>query len=229
MLFRSRRQMQSEIERISEMERQHLGRDLHDGLSQQLAGLAMSAQALRQALSRRDKRLGAKAGWLAKHAREAAETSRNLARSLYPASLQLSGLSVALKELALLVRQLFPVRCEYRGGFTRRLPDANVERQLFRIAQEAAFNAAKHSRGRQIWITLQPAGRGVVLTVADSGVGLNRRHLLATDLGLHIMHYRATLIRAVLTISRRPHGGTLITCRWQPSILTPKKVSRHEH
>jgi signal transduction histidine kinase len=146
------------------------------------------------------------------------ETSHDLARTLYPVSLQLSGLPTALAELARQVEEMFPICCRFRNGNTGRLADANLERQLYRIAQEAASNAAKHSKGKHITITLRESKHWLTLTIKDDGIGISEAGLAAHDLGLNIMEYRADLIGATLAIvPQRGHGTTVICKLRKPS------------
>jgi PAS domain S-box-containing protein len=217
------RRLQAEVQNISEAERQHLGRDLHDGLSQHLAAMSLLGDSLARTL--RAKGIAHEsASQLALHAREAMTITHDLSRALYPASLKLSGLTVALHELALLVRKMFPIHCQFCDGNVPRLADENLERQFFRIAQEAAFNAAKHSQGRHIWIRLRHTRHTLTLTVRDDGVGVPPKQLATHDLGLNIMKYRAALIGATLTFAARPGHGTTITCQ----LRIPNHETRQE-
>lgn len=207
------KRLQAEIERVSEMERQRLGRDLHDGLSQHLAAMSMLGDSLAHTLQTKLPDEAKQAARLAHDARDAMVVAHDLARALYPTSLQMSGLPTALKELALLAGKMFPIRCHCRNGNGYRLADSNLERQLFRIAQEAVFNAAKHSRGRNIWMTLQQSKKWLTLTVRDDGIGVSEKSLESSDMGLNIMRYRANLIGAMLTFDARRGHGTTVICK----------------
>ena len=113
----------------------------------------------------------------------------------------------------MLFRSLFTIRCHSNISQARRLTDTNLERQLYRIAQEAAYNAAKHSRGRHIWIRLRQSKHWLTLTIKDDGVGISESRLQTHDLGLNIMRYRAGLIRATLTLDTQRGHGTTVTCK----------------
>jgi len=208
-----RKRLQAEILRISETERQHFGRDLHDGLGQQLVAISLLADSLQNTLNVGKVPELAQVNKLAAYARAAVEASHDLARTLYPTSLQLGGLPTALTELARQVQEMFPIRCHCHTGKTGRLDDANLERQLYRIAQEAAFNAAKHSRGLNIWISLRESKHWLTLIIKDDGVGISEASLAVHDLGLNIMKYRAELIGAILTVNATPGQGTTVTCK----------------
>ena len=209
-----RTRLQAEVLRVSEMERQQLGRDLHDGLNQQLTAISLLGDALQKELKgSRLPRARATAGKLAAYARKSMGVTRNMARSLFPPSMQISGLPVALKELALQIQEIFPIRCKVRCRKGLRLADTNLERQLYCIAQEAAYNAAKHSQAREISITLRQLKHWLTLTIKDDGIGIQKSRLTNQVLGLNIMKYRASLIGAVLSIEGKRRRGTTVTCK----------------
>jgi signal transduction histidine kinase len=89
-------------------------------------------------------------------------------------------------------------------------------RTLYRIAQEALTNAAKHAQARTIRVRLHcPAQDGVTLTVRDDGIGRTasaQQGFRTGGLGLGIMAHRAGVIHAKLTIEDAPRGGTIVTC-----------------
>ena len=57
----------------------------------------------------------------------------------------------------------------------------------------------------------------IILTVKDDGVGVSRKVLERTDMGLRIMQYRANILNASLKIARASGGGTLVTCSFAPA------------
>jgi len=213
-----RKRLEAEVLGAIEVERQHLGRDLHDGLGQHLASMSLQGDALQTALKAKGLPEATDAGKLAARARDAVKVTHDLARALYPASLQLSGLSMALKELAGMVREMFSIQCRFRGGKGIRLAEPNLERQLYRIAQEAAYNAAKHSKGRHIWIALRQSKHWLTLTIKDDGIGVPASRLAAHGLGINTMKYRANLIGAMLHIDSKHRHGTTVTCQLRRSV-----------
>ena len=74
-------------------------------------------------------------------------------------------------------------------------------RQIHRIAQEAVNNALKHAKPRSISIRLNRTRENVTLTVADDGKGIGVLSPTRQGLGLHIMQYRAGLIRGSVVVS----------------------------
>ena len=88
----------------------------------------------------------------------------------------------------------------------------NTASQLYRIAQEAATNAAKHSRTKQIAIRLASKANGLLLAVRDTGRGISAKNGKAAGMGLDIMRYRADMIGAMFWIDSARGRGTVVNC-----------------
>jgi signal transduction histidine kinase len=133
---------------------------------------------------------------------------------LRPAVLDYSGLWATLEGYAqrFTRRSGIPVRTRRQGG-ERRLP-ADVESAMFRIAQEALTNCAKHAQARSVDLTLTNGTDWTGLTIADDGVGIELNHLQPGNrrpgLGLLIMRERAEFAGARFNIDSSPGGGTRI-------------------
>ena len=207
-----RRKLEAEILNAGEAERQRLGRDLHDSLGQSLTGIGYLAEAVRESLARRDQPEAAELQKLSGLIGQTADQAHALAQGLLLADLKRGGLGSALQELAYRTQELFGVACRYAGPAAVPLADAAAAGQLYRIAQEAAANAAKHSRARTIEIRLENADDGLHLTVRDDGRGLVARKTRKGGLGLDIMRYRAGLIGAALWIDSTQNRGTTVHC-----------------
>jgi signal transduction histidine kinase len=83
---------------------------------------------------------------------------------------------------------------------------------LYRIAQEAVTNSAKHSKAKHISIVLSTENNRVRMVVADDGVGLEPISRHPAGMGLNIMEYRARLIDASFRVESLPGKGTKILC-----------------
>src|SRR5439155_1274235 len=102
--------------------------------------------------------------------------------------------------------------CSFECSAAVEVNDSGVAPHLYRIAQEALHNAAKHSGGAKIVIRLVQEGWGIALSVEDDGVGFNPDAAHWDGLGLHTMTYRARAIGATLSFSRSEMGGTKVLC-----------------
>jgi len=213
-----RSRLQQEILEISDREKARIGRDVHDGLCQQLIGTAFSANSLEQSLTSKQLAEGTTARKVCQLLDEAIEESRRVCHGLYPVRLSTLGLQVSLEELAVAAQEKYGVQCVCEGAGERLDCDLATANHLYRIAQEALNNALKHSGARNISLRLGAAQEGILLEIRDDGRGVNRSepsHLASSrsgGMGLHIMEYRAGLIGGTLQIESDSRG-TLVTCR----------------
>jgi PAS domain S-box-containing protein len=207
-----RRKLEKAVLDISEVEQQRIGRDLHDGLGQHLTGISFISETLQDRLASTASPELALAAKVTTRIREAITQTRDLAKGLFPIELKTHGIVMALKKLALNTERLYRIGCRFSGETALHIHQESVSRHLYRIAQEAVFNAVKHSRGKHITIHLAERDGRVTLTVKDDGVGIHPDKLRESDMGLHIMKYRANMINGKLDVRRGPRGGTLVTC-----------------
>ncbi len=212
-----RRRLEVELLNASEAERQRIGRDLHDGLGQSLTGIGFLADALREELARKSLSEAAEARKLAGLIEKTADQAHALSQGLLVADLERGGLASALQELASRTRELFGVPCRYAGPADVPSVGADAARQLYRIAQEAATNAAKHSRAKAIVIRLAEKRKGLLLSVRDTGTGILPKKAKGSGMGLDIMRYRAGMIGATLWIDSARNQGTAVNCLCPPS------------
>ncbi|MEI8313890.1 MAG: PAS domain S-box protein [Verrucomicrobiota bacterium] len=213
-----RRRLEGEIQRISETEKQQLGRDLHDGLTQQLTGVRYLASILKDTLSKQASPEADAAAQIVHELTTATRQARDLVHGLVPVVLHSGDFVPALQGIAASVNNLYKISCRVVAPQEIHLADADAARQLYRIAQEAINNAAKHSQGKRITVRLVTQRGRIILTVRDNGVGLPANHAASTGLGLRILKYRANLLHANLTIARAPRGGTVVKCEFASPI-----------
>jgi two-component system, LuxR family, sensor kinase FixL len=206
----------------SENERQIIGQELHDALGQQLTAIALMSRALEKKAGHAEPAVRDAAASVAEMARDAVNAAKRLAHGLFPTELERNGLAAALEGLVDNQRSLFNMECSYNGLRGRRLGMPRpVDRNLYRIAQEAVSNAIKHSGAKLIAVNLEVTPAELVLTVTDDGRGLPARQEPGKGMGLAIMKYRAGMINASLTISSGPRNGTIVECRlpdWQKAV-----------
>jgi PAS domain S-box-containing protein len=210
-----RRQLEREVLEVSNREQQRIGNDLHDGLGQELTGIALLLRGLENRAEREAPSLSPAIEEVALLVNDAIFTTRALARGLSPVTFDRGGLAFALEELARRLSATFhiDVRCEADHSIERGLTSANAL-HLYRIAQEAVTNAAQHGHAEHVQISLcHDADRGL-LRIEDNGTGFNPAVHQSKGLGLRIMHYRTQMMAGSLRIeAARPHG-TAVFCRF---------------
>lgn len=209
-----RKRMEREIVEASSREQQRIGEDLHDGLGQHLTGITFLTKALERKLGGKSPEEAKEAAEIGRLIMQALAQTRNLARGLFPAELERNGLTAALRELTESIARTCGVRCVLRANETISIHDNVLATHVFRIAQEAINNSIKHSRAKNIEVTLDLQGDKTELTVTDDGAGFSPEAKLE-GLGLRIMHYRARRIGGELHVATTDKGGTSVTCSFR--------------
>jgi signal transduction histidine kinase len=206
-LFRLK-QMEELLHRI---ERQ-IGQDLHDGLSQQLAGSGHLAHVLCAKLDLTSRPEAVTAARIVELLREAGEQVRSVARGLMPVKSAPDGLVRALRQLAGCVKSTYSKSCVFRGRAPIRAQDNGVATHLYRIAQEAVNNALRHANADRITIRLYRNREGLHLVVEDDGSGMPTAIHLKKGMGMETMECRARAIHARLTLESERGRGTRLHC-----------------
>jgi signal transduction histidine kinase len=218
-----RARLQKELVETAEREQRRISYDMHDGLCQHLTGTALVSQVLGQKLADKSLPETAEANRLVELMEEAIELTRSLARGLDHIEVQTGQLADNFQELAARKSKRFNVSCQFESHQAVPLNDVSVATQLYRIAQEAVINAARHGNAKNIKIRLDYMDDKIVLTITDDGVGLPEDALSRDGMGLRIMAYRADMIGATFHIERLSTlSGTRVTCTLVPKN-TPKQ------
>ncbi len=206
-----RQRLEAEIVAITERVQSRIGQDLHDDLGQQLSALGMLASAIERDLRRDAHPKSDSIARLNGMIKQAIDTTRGLAKGLYPIELEKGGFLIALEELARVTQAFSGVECIVRGKATFPLGETAAI-HLYRIAQEAVNNALKHAAPRRIIIDCTTVTGVPTLTITNDGLPFKKPRSRRHGLGLHILEYRARLLGAEITISPGPDGGCKLTC-----------------
>jgi signal transduction histidine kinase len=218
----AREALEKQMVEIGDLERRRLGHDLHDGIGQQLTGIALLSESLTHRLASQQLTLHAEqAERITDLVSETIGWTRELARGLSPLTLETEGLAVALENLADGASRLFGIDCSFECDEPT-LPVANSSViHVYRIIQEATSNSVKHGKAKHVYIRVAVRRGEVVFTVEDDGSGLSAKTIAQPGIGLQIMQYRAKLIGAKLAVARAtPGGGTIVSCSL-PAEATP--------
>jgi len=207
-----RKRLEKEILEISNREQRRIGHDLHDGVCQQLAGVAYRIDILADQLQEKSMAESSEAERVGILINEAITQTRGVARGLFPVQLEENGLIWALEDLAAHASNLFRIKCD----FSCKKPFPTLEKEaalhLYYIVREAVLNAAKHGKAARIIISLTRHGDRLVLAIQDDGSGFELSGSNHTGMGIRIMRYRARVIGATLDLKSRPGQGTQVTC-----------------
>jgi signal transduction histidine kinase len=209
--------LEKEILEISNREQRRIGHDLHDGVCQQLAGIALLTSSLADDLeSHHAGGAAAEAERISTLLNDAIEQTRGVARGLFPVHLEEKGLVSALEELAANASDLFKINCQFLSDHPPKTVEKGIALHLYYIVLEAVANASKHGSACKVMIKLRPEGKSYRLSVQDDGVGFARLPGSHTGMGIRIMEYRARVIGATLNLQSQPGSGTRVTCLFVP-------------
>ena len=208
----AQRRLEKDLVAVGEEERNRVGRDLHDGLGQQLAGMELLCRTLAQGLARQALPEAQTARLLVEQIQVATRQTRALARGLSPVLDSPDGLMVALEELAVTTQTLFGVRCRFQCEEPVIIANHRAAVHLFRIAQEASANAVRHSGTQRMEINLVLRGDRLTLEIRDHGGGLSRGIEQARGMGFRTMGYRTAALGGSLTFIAAKPTGLLVRC-----------------
>jgi two-component system, NarL family, sensor histidine kinase FusK len=206
-----RRLLEGELIQIGDQQQRLIGRELHDGLGQQLTSLGLYCAALNQKLQTQGHPAAADAATVVGLVKQASWMTRRIAHGLDPVAMEYGGLAAALHVLAETTRTLNGVDCMLRIAPDVDLPDPLMQINLYRATQEAVNNALKYGQGHRIWIDLERADCVQTLSIKDDGVGVAQEEMeRASGLGLHNLRHRASLLGGSCTVTRNGLGGTTV-------------------
>ena len=193
-------------------EQRRIGRELHDGLGQELTGLALSARALATRAERDRQPIASNLVQLASLANSCIQAARRIAQGVSPLNDADGSLQAALEPFA--ARSSFGgtvvrFRAHLESAITL---DLEARNHLYRIAQEAVQNSLKHARASTVEIELRARVGAVGLAVEDDGGGLPNSGSRGAGLGMRTMQFRASAIGGRLAIRPRIGGGVSVQC-----------------
>lgn len=197
-------------------ERQRLARDLHDAVTQTLFSASITAEVLPR-IWERDHNEGLRRLEELRHlARGALAEMRTLLLELRPSALAEASLPDLLRQLSDALRSRARVEVQLQVEGRCDVPP-DVRLALYRIAQEALNNIAKHSQANQVWIQLHCDPKlSHRLTIRDDGEGFDMAEISGDNLGLVIMRERSGEIGAELHIESSSGHGTTVEVAWEP-------------
>jgi PAS domain S-box-containing protein len=224
----ARKHLERAILEAVNREQYRIGNDLHDGLGQELTGVALMMRGVAGRLSSEYPPILPEIEGITRLVNNAIESTRALARGLSPVNLERGGLQDALEGLAMHASEIYGVKvtCTHRVKTTHPL-GAELANHLYRIAQEAVRNAVRHGQARSIRLHLHGARAKVRLTVTDDGVGMAVDPLDAAGMGLKIMRYRARILGGEVRFERNEPTGMRIVCECplEPAVPASRRAA----
>lgn len=192
-------------------ERNRLARELHDTLAHTLSGQAVNLEAIKLSLEPGQTEIADMLDQALLTTRNGLIEVRRAIKDLRSQPLEDLGLALAIRNLAMeaSARADFILSLEIAEPLPRLDPE--VEHAIYRIAQEAFANVAKHANARQVTLDLGIEKGLLCLTIIDDGDGVNPERIdFESSHGLMGMKERAMMVNGKLGVDSQPGRGTRV-------------------
>lgn len=208
-----RKQLERAVLQAVNREQYRIGNDLHDGLGQELTGIALMLRGLAGRMASEYPPLLPEIEGITRLVSNAIESTRALARGLSPVNLERGGLVDALQSLARHASELYGVPTVFTHRLQGHRPlNPELANHLYRIAQEAVRNAVQHGGAQSIKLHLSVVRTKVRLSITDDGRGLPPQAMEAAGMGLKIMRYRARMLGGEVRFEPVEPRGARVVC-----------------
>ncbi len=204
-----RMEVEAEVLKISEIERQRFSTDLHDDICQRLAGISMLCRSYSNQSQPVEK---AQMVELAQLIGETLATTRQYAHNSYPVELESLGMNHSISNLCDSFASQSGIKCNYEWAVRDGIHfDKTQKLNIFRIIQEALHNVMKHSRAQNVEVSVKTEAKKTIVRILDDGIGfMNNTEDKSKGLGLNSMQYRANQIGAAFVIKPNRPKGTCV-------------------
>jgi signal transduction histidine kinase len=205
------------VQRAQEEERERISRELHDDICQRLSGMKFRVEVLAGGAEPASKRMVRGLRDINQELDRAITEVQRISSNLRPSVLDDFGLVTALRMLCKEFEKLHAVRTTFREAHAPPGPvDGNIEIALYRIAQEALSNTAKHSHAGTATLHLERQDTSIQLTVSDDGTGFDETDAARArgeghGIGLMSMRERSELLGGTFRIESGSGKGTTVT------------------
>lgn len=193
-----------------EKERTRIARDLHDDVSQQLAGVGIMLSGLKRKIGQPGvpSEVVQTVNSLQERNTALVDSVRNISHDLHPSVLLHAGLSATLKRHCADIELHHQVTVVFSASDDLDSLSPGIALCLFRVAQEALANAARHARAQTIRVDVATQNGIVELDVVDDGVGFVPEDRAQNGLGLRSIDERVRLVGGTVKVASRPGEGT---------------------
>lgn len=207
---RYQRLMMQKTISAQENERKRISRELHDGIVQELINVDVELRLLKyqqdkDELIDNSKRIEGLMSRLI-------DDVRNLSVELRPSSLDDLGLDAAFRSYFKQFEKNYGMHIVYHTDFSSQRFDSEIETVIYRVVQEAMFNALKYAQVDTVYISLYQGEASIIAEVSDQGIGFKLGDKAkGTGLGLFGMNERAELVNGSVNIDSQAGRGTIVT------------------
>src|SRR6185369_8220928 len=196
-----------------EEERSRIARELHDGLNQRMAILSIELEQLKPDIEK-PAAIRERLDKLQEQVKEISADIHRLSYKLHPAKLDHLGLAAAIESLCKELTDSGKLSVNLQQKGSRSEIPRDVKLCVFRIAQEALRNSARHISALSVQVVLEQTRDAIRLSVSDNGVGFDPdSDQIKKGLGFISMKERLRLVEGDLQVYSQPLRGTRIEVR----------------
>ena len=208
---------------VQDEERRRLARELHDEFGQSLTAIAAQAAAAAHTAERECPPLLEECRSISRMTAGLMDTLRGALVRLRPPDVEELGLTLSLESLVASWNGFEKGRTRFEIAVTGEADDLppGVSASLYRIAQEAITNAAKHAHARRVQLRLEAGDTDIVLTVEDDGEAAGASRTPTAGMGLLGMQERVVSLGGTLQFERRETGGARLVARIPATRVEP--------
>lgn len=211
------KELQQQIIKNDVSERWRIGQFLHDDLGQTLISALFLLETVKNKVANREKVAAKDIDHVLNILRESATNVRDMSHEIVPVDIEEKGIAHAFNNFAGQLEKMHGIQCELEyGSIVDKLTNIEIATHLYRIAQEAAKNAAAHGDAEKVKVTLTSDRDYLCLKIEDDGTGFSDSAKAKGGMGVNIMRHRMELIGGTFEIKNTSGlgaTGTTITCK----------------
>lgn len=204
--------LRKRLSALQENERRLLARELHDNLGQLITGITVQTYMLTQQKNNPDY-IAKACSYIQQQCDAVHQGMKELTKQLYPVFLSKLGLLQSLKQLTQSWQDIHQVDVSWSEHQSQLNNNLVRDTQIYRFAQEALNNIAKHANATQVSVLFSVSDHSLFLEIKDNGSGFrpldNQTDGLADGLGLESMHERANLLGGTFQLQTNRSGTTV--------------------
>jgi signal transduction histidine kinase len=216
-----RKELERQVQEVSEREKRRAGESLHEDLCQRLTGIQAIARVVERDMAAAHLPGAPLASELSHDLKESLHRALEMAGELQPVALLKDGFVAAVRKLADAFQKRTAIACRVETRAFPEVLDEALATQLYRVLQEALNNVGQHAEATEARIELSGAAERLTLEVGDNGCGFDPTRQKPQGMGLRIMRYRAELAGGEFQFRSAPGQGTTLRVS-----LPAKPVSR---
>jgi signal transduction histidine kinase len=206
------RQLAGRLINAQEEERSRIARELHDDVGQRVASLSIGLSSLKRRVADSDETVRSELSRLQLQTTGLAKDLRDLSHELYQGALEHVGLPDALRERCDQISREsdIQIKLEVADGWTEVVDD--IKLCLYRVAQEALQNIAKHAHAKMACVAIARQSGQVVMRISDNGLGFATHGPTGQQgIGLLSMRERVRMLGGSFEVKSAPNTGTITT------------------